>query len=89
MSRKVYTLGYPFWMVFASWGYTLRVRVDVIRDDEVPLFVATSKGLRGLVCEAETLETLREDVAIAVDILLPLHFKTGFKPPHFTELKFL
>ena len=86
MRQKTYTVGKPCWTVFASWGYTLKISVSILWDGGAQRFVATSKSLRGLVCEANTREQIEEDIAAAVELLLPRQFASGFKPPYFTEL---
>ncbi len=87
--KKTYTVGKLFWTLFVSWGYTVKVPVSIMWDGSAQCFVATSQGLRGLVCEADSVEQIKKDIAVAVDLLLPRQFATGFKPPYVIELQFL
>ena len=58
----MYRVGYPGWRLAAKLGVSLKVRVDVIYDDEAKVFVATSEDLKGLVVEATTIEDLRNEI---------------------------
>ena len=65
-----YKLGWPFGEMVARMGFRTVIRIDVIRDDEAGVFVGTSKDVRGLVVEAETLEgVLSEARSIIPDLL--------------------
>ena len=85
MNNK-YTVGYPFWRLFARYGYTLRIRVDVVRDYEAGYYVATSQDLRGLVCEAETMDVITDEIRRAANVLLLLSYEPKPAPSHFIEL---
>ena len=66
----MYRIGYPFWKQAGRAGIPLVVRVDVLWDEEASVFVATSSDLRGLVCEAASLDDLAKEVNSAIDGLL-------------------
>ncbi|WP_229414662.1 DUF1902 domain-containing protein [Zemynaea arenosa] len=55
--------------------------MDVIHDAEAQVYVATSEDLRGLVCEAATIEELRSEVEGAVMDLLDVYLKRRVSPP--------
>ena len=77
-----YRVGWPFWQAFARRGVTLTLRVHVMRDEEVGVYVATSPDLQGLVAEAETLDELATNVkAAAVDLLEGELKSPEIKPP--------
>ena len=61
-----YRYGWPFGKVLANMGVPTKIKVDVVRDEEAGVFVATSQDVAGLVLEAETLEEL---VAEAKDVI--------------------
>lgn len=69
---KNYWFEYPLWSLLARFGRRLRVRIDVLHDQEVGVYVATSKDMRGLVCEADTMEELKEEVERVVRDLVKL-----------------
>jgi hypothetical protein len=89
MMKKHYTVGYPLWRIFAKFGYALRIRVDIMRDYDAGVFVATSRDLRGLVCEGETVESVEDDIRRSANVLLLLAYEPKPAPPHFTELNYL
>lgn len=66
----MYRIGYPFWKHLGRVGVPLVVRVDVLWDEEASVFVATSSDLRGLVCEAASLDDLAKEVNSAIEGLL-------------------
>lgn len=71
-----YRCGLPFWKWFAKLGGTIKIRLLVIRDDEAGVFVATSPDLRGLVCEADSLDSLNSSVEKAIIALLECELKS-------------
>lgn len=85
--KRFYPVGYPFWRIFARCGYALKVRVDVTLDEEAGVFVATSRDLRGLVCEAETEAAIKADVERAAKALLNMAYYPEAAPPHVTECR--
>lgn len=68
----MYRIGLPFWKLAARLGVALKLRIDVIRDDEAGVFVATSGDLRGLVCEAASMDELVSEINSSVGELLSL-----------------
>lgn len=68
----MYRIGYPFWRTLGSAGITLKLQVNVLHDKEANVFVATSKDLRGLVCEASTLDELVKEVTSSIDELIDI-----------------
>jgi hypothetical protein len=65
-----YRLGWPFGFLVASLGVPTVIRIDVIKDAEAGVFVGTSRDLRGLVVEAESLEgVLREARLVIPDLV--------------------
>lgn len=69
---KTYWFEYPLWSLLARFGRKLRVRIDVLHDEEVGVYIATSKDLRGLVCEADTMDELKDEVEKVVRDLVKL-----------------
>jgi hypothetical protein len=70
--EKMYRIGFPFWKQAARLGIPLKLRINVIRDAEANVFVATSDDLTGLVCEAPSMDELIREVDLATDELLAL-----------------
>lgn len=68
----MYRIGLPFWKQAAQLGIPLKLRIDVIHDDEAGVFVATSADLRGLVCEAASMDDLVSEVNSSIGELLSL-----------------
>ncbi len=67
----MYRVGNLGWRVAARIGIPLKVRIDVIFDDEAKVFVATSEDLKGLVVEAATVEELWAEIKqCACDLLI-------------------
>ncbi len=69
----MYRIGYPFWKFIARCGVPLKLRIDVLRDKEAGVFVATSNDLRGLVAEAATMDELIIEVNAVLETLLTEH----------------
>lgn len=74
--RAMYRIGYPFWRTAGKMGVPLKLRINVLRDAEAGVFVATSDDLRGLVCEAATMDELVKEVNAAVTELLSIQLHT-------------
>ena len=72
----MYRVGFPGWKWAARLGVPLLLRVEVMRDDEAQVFVATSPDLRGLVAEAPTLDALFRSVYDCTDMLLEESLKS-------------
>jgi hypothetical protein len=70
----MYRIGLPFWKQAARLGVPLKLRIDVIRDDEANVFVASSDDLVGLICEAPSMDELVVEVNHAMVDLLSVHF---------------
>ncbi len=68
----MYRLGWPCATFFAEMGMPLLIKVKIIHDNEVNVYVATSLDLKGLVVEAETLDELEKEVWELVPELLTL-----------------
>ena len=84
----MYRIGFPFWKQAARLGIALNIRVDVMHDDEANVFVATSHDLRGLVCEASTMDELLVEVNSTINDLLSFHLNNGVTPKPVTDLRF-
>lgn len=82
----MYRIGFPFWKQLARLSVPLTVRVHVMRDDDAGVFVATSDDLRGLVCEAGTMDDLLPEINASVNDLLVFHGNGNATPP-VTELR--
>ena len=65
----MYRVGFPGWKLAARNGVPLLVKIDVIRDTEAVVFVATSADLPGLVVEASDLDPLMPEVYGCVGML--------------------
>lgn len=84
----LYRAGLPGWKLIARAGGKIVVNVNVIKDEDAGVYVATSANLRGLVVEAETLDKLNEEIHIAVSELLTREFASGAPPRARTEMRF-
>lgn len=74
-----YRYGWPFGKVMARMGVPTKIRVDVIRDEEAGVFIATSCDVDGLVLEAETIEGLITEARDVIPMLVcsPTVFARG------------
>ncbi len=68
----MYRVGLPFWKVIANLGFPISIRIDVMHDPEVDVFIAGSPDLQGLIAEANTLDDLKVEVQYCIDELLSL-----------------
>ncbi len=68
----MYKIGYPLWKLAAKIGIPLRLRVNIVKDNEAGVYVATSKDLHGLICEAATMDELMKEVNYSIGDLLSL-----------------
>lgn len=77
-----YRIGFPFWKVAARIGIPLKLRVNVLFDEEAQVFVATSHDLPGLVAEARTIDELFAEVNGSIEDLLTeaLHRRPPSQP---------
>lgn len=83
----MYRIGMPFWKAAGQIGMPLKLTVDVFHDTEANVFVATSKDLRGLVAEAETMDVLVLEVQSSVNELLREAFHKPVVPKPVTDLR--
>ena len=65
-----YPLRYPMSRVAARFGIPISISVEVTRDDEAGVYLATSADVPGLVLESDTLDALRAEVEEAILFLL-------------------
>lgn len=61
-----YCLGWPLGSLMASLGVRTVIRIEVIRDDEAGVFIGTSRDLRGLVVEAESVEGVLSEARMVI-----------------------
>jgi hypothetical protein len=66
----MYRVGFPGWKLAAGWNIPLVLVVNVVRDDEAGVYIATSPDLKGLVVESKSQENLMRDVYDCVDMLM-------------------
>ncbi len=83
----MYRIGFPFWKQAARLGIPLNIRVDVLQDHEAEVFVATSKDLRGLVCEAATIDELVNEINNSINELLSIQLRDGVVLKPVTDLR--
>lgn len=65
-----YRLGWPMGRLLARCGVPIRIRLDVIHDEEADVFVGTSTDIRGLVVEANTLEGVANEAKLLIPDML-------------------
>lgn len=61
-----YPISYPLAGLFAKLGASIIIRVDLIRDEQASVLVATSPDIKGLVLEVETYEQLQAELKEAI-----------------------
>lgn len=83
----MYRIGFPFWKQAAKLGVPLKLRIDVIRDDEANVFVATSDDLAGLFCEAPSIDELVKEVNLATCELLTFQLQAQPQNHPVTDLR--
>ncbi|TAN09446.1 MAG: DUF1902 domain-containing protein [Burkholderiaceae bacterium] len=66
----MYRVGRPGWRLAYRLGATLLYRVNVARDVEAGVYIATSPDVRGLVAEAATFDELFREVEAGADELI-------------------
>ena len=87
--HAMYPLNWPLSMFFSSLGVPLLIKVDVIFDTDANVYVATSPTVRGLVIEADTLDSIRAEVEMALPELLNLnHLDSKLRSHKQTNLQF-
>lgn len=55
----MYPIDYPLWSLLARFGRRLTVKIEVQHDEEAGVYIATSKEMTGLICEALTMDELK------------------------------
>lgn len=80
-----YRVGFPGWKIAAHAGLRLKLRIDVLHDDEAKVYVATSPDLRGLVAEAKSLDELFANIQAAANDLMQDELSDSWQAPR-TEL---
>lgn len=77
----MYRIGYPFWKLLARMGVPMVIRVDVLRDQEADVYVATSNDVKGLLCESAFLDDFVKEVDATADELLQIYLaEVSLKP---------
>jgi predicted RNase H-like HicB family nuclease len=66
----MYRIGFPGWKWAARFGVPLFLTVNVIRDNQAGVYVATSPDLKGLVAEGKSKEDVITAVYDCTDLLL-------------------
>ena len=69
----MYRLKWPFARFVASLGFRLSIKINVVFDEEANVYIATSHDLKGLVVEAETLDELKQEVALLIPEMISLN----------------
>jgi predicted RNase H-like HicB family nuclease len=72
-----YPLGWHFSGVAQKLGVPTGARINVIFDDDARVFVATSKDVKGLVVEADTIEQLMTEANELIPMLLKQYPKVN------------
>lgn len=83
----MYRIGNPFWKTLARHGVPLKLRVNVLKDEEAGVFIATSDDLRGLAAEAATMDELVAEVRSVIDDLLIEHLHAKPVNPPVADLR--
>lgn len=65
-----YRVGAPFWKSYARLVGSVSLRINVERDEEAGVFIATSPDLSGLVVEGRTLDELVPELRDCIDMLI-------------------
>ncbi len=79
-----YRVGIWGWKAVAKAGGRVRLRVRITRDEDADVYIARSPDLDGLICEAKTLDELKEETLRCADALLELQLE-GRHPLASTE----
>lgn len=72
----MYRVGFPGWKLAARMGVPLLVKIDVLKDVDENVYVATSRDLDGLVVECAELNDLMSEVYECVGMLLEAQLKS-------------
>lgn len=65
-----YRYGWPFGRLARKIGIPMLIKIEVIKDDEAGVYVATSPDVRGLVVEAATIEDVLNEVRALIPELI-------------------
>lgn len=84
----MYRVGFPMWKSLAKRGVKLTLKVNVIYDPDARVFVADSPDLRGLVCEADTLDRLLPELRSSIRELISFELDKDLKKEPFAEIRF-
>ena len=76
MSTFALPLGFPGWKAWAFLGLPVAIYVDVLRDEEAGVYVATSKHVKGLVIEADSLDGIKSEIEKALFDLLSVNTRS-------------
>ncbi len=74
-----YPLGFPFWKLFGQLGAPIMVTVEVRKDEEAGVYIATNPII-GLALESESLDALAEEIESAIPELLSIVCPPVTKP---------
>lgn len=80
----MYRVGFPGWKVASKLGMSVRLRVNISRDEAAGVYIAESPDLDGLIVEATTLEELKREALLGAESLLELALHTD-KPQARTD----
>lgn len=58
----MYFFDYPLWAIKARFGFKQTIRMEIMHDEDVDVYIAISKDMPGLICEADTMEALKAEV---------------------------
>ncbi|MEC5159543.1 MULTISPECIES: DUF1902 domain-containing protein [unclassified Janthinobacterium] len=83
----MYRIGFPFWKQAARLGIPLKLRVNLLHDQDAGVYVATSGDLKGLVCEAPTMDELLKELNLATVELLSLQLHSQPVAQPVTDLR--
>ena len=83
----MYRIGFPFWKQAARLGVPLKMRINVMRDQDAGVLVASSEDLPGLVCEAASMDELLVEVNAATHELLAILLQSDSVAAPVTDLR--
>jgi len=75
----MYPVGWPLWKLLARLGVPVIVKIEVLRDEDAGVYIATSPNLRGLVAEAASKDTLIDAVHDCIDLLMEVELASPLK----------
>lgn len=68
----MYRVGFPGWKVAARLGVPMKLRIDVMLDEEAHCYWTSSPDLKGLIVTGATLDEIRTEARLAATQLLEL-----------------